>query len=250
MRLLILGDSHSIYSFAGIAEAKIYHCGPVTMHRAARDGIWSLLPKNCRLRNDDILILSLGEIDSRMHVKSQALRRGLPIEVVVDDLCNRFSHTLKEFRKECTTVVSLSCIIPFNPRFELYGTEDDIDTRITEERIIRDRMNMLMSEMGVPFIDFRSHFSNRNGSLITEMGDGACHIDTRQSKPVSEAVNSTLGIKTTFVAPAWPPKNRAEPYYTSYSQWAKAIAKTPEKQVWRPIIRLLRKHLLSPKLPK
>jgi hypothetical protein len=244
MKLFTLGDSHSIYSFAGIAEAKIFHCGPVTMHRAAKDGIWSLVPKNCRLRNGDMLILSFGEIDSRMHIKKRALHLDLSLETIVDDLCLRFDKALTRFQRECKATVSLSCIVPFNPDFADYGANDDRETRVIEERIIRRRMNMLMSEMGVPFIDFRSHFSNEDGSIVATMCDGACHIDTRQSKPVADAVSSTLGINTTFAAPDWPPKKRVEPYHVSYSQWAKSIGKKPEKYILRPVMQAAKRRFL------
>ena len=243
MRLLTLGDSHAIYSFAGVAEAKIYHACTITMHRAARDGIWSVVPSNCKFKTGDFVILSFGEIDGRAHIKRVAIRNGRSIVEEVDDLCARFAVALKKFEKTCPAKIVLSCIVPYQPHYLDNGTDDDIETRIREAKVIQDRMNHHLSKMGYPFIDFRKYFANPDGSMVFTMGDFRSHIDSRQSLPVVDEIRKTLNIDVSFAEPPWPAKPRREPLPAKKRLWhfCKEIIKLPEKILLRPIKRAIRK---------
>ena len=149
MTLMTLGDSHSLFSFAGVANAKIFWRGPVTMHRAARDGIASLIPRNCRPKSGDVLILSFGEIDSRTHIPRLARANGRPTSEETDLLLDRFEEALRHFLATCPAIVALSCIVPFNAAFlepQWYGSDDECRVDV---KAIRDRMNARMAAMGV-----------------------------------------------------------------------------------------------------
>lgn len=248
MRLLTLGDSHAIYNFAGVAEAKIYHAGTVTMHRAARDGIWSLVPRNCKFRTGDYVILSFGEIDGRAHIKRVAVRNGRSITEEVDELCARFAVALEEFKTTCPATIALSCIVPYQPHYLDNGTDDDLVTRIREARLIQDRMNLHLSNMGYPFIDFRKYFSNPDGSMVFTMGDYRSHIDSRHSLPVVDEIRKTLSINVSFAEPPWPAKDRREPQPLTKRLWrfCKDIIKLPEVILLRQVKRAIRKNRSEP----
>ncbi len=202
MVLRVLGDSHSLWSYAGIEEARIYWRGPRTMHRAARDGIESLVPWWLRFKADDYLILSFGDIDARVHIPRLAKLNGRTELQEVELLCDRFQTALDEFRSRCPATIAVSCLIPFPP---------DYDGDHGKQREIRNRMNERLSSLGVPFIDYRAAFDAGDGTIRKDLWDQTVHILPSAARPVAIAVEHALGIKTT---PAEIParlKARAEP---------------------------------------
>ena len=210
MRLLVLGDSHSAYSFCGVKGAKIFWRGPVTMHRAARDGIASLVPPNCIPATGDVMVLSFGEIDCRVHIEKQAKLKGRSAIQEADDLCDRFGTALNAFSKTCPAQLALACIVPFNPQFlELTGR--DLDRHIRQQSRIRDHVNERLRRTGFPFVDFRSSFSNEDGTIIPSLSDRNFHINSGKSQAVVDALNSALGSNFKFSKPFLLPLDHAQP---------------------------------------
>lgn len=224
MTLMTLGDSHSLYSFAGVAEAKIYWRGPVTMHRAARDGISSLVPKNCRPINSDVLVLSFGEIDSRTHVARVARQNGRSSMDEADALCDRFQLALDRFKAKCPARLALACIGPFNPAYLEYEGYETEDACRADVKAIRNRMNVRMAAMGVAFVDFRAGYSNPDGSIIPAFSDDNVHIDPRHSEPVLAALRTTVGGQFNLRQPPWPPNSLAEkPYQSPWKRFRRSV---------------------------
>jgi hypothetical protein len=224
MTLITLGDSHSLYSFAGIREARIYWRGPVTMHRAARDGIASLIPKNCRPIDGDVVVLSFGEIDSRVHVARIGRENGRTSIEEADALCDRFQMALDRFKATCPARVAIACIGPFNPAYlEYNGYENEAACR-ADVKVIRDRMNDRMAKMGVAFVDFRDGYSNPDGSIIPSLSDNNVHIDPRNSEPVLAALKQAVGGQFSLRQPPWPPDSLAEkPYQSPWKRFRRAV---------------------------
>jgi len=214
MRLISLGDSHSLFSFAGVDGVKIYWRGPVTMHRAARDGLLSLIPKNYRATSKDILILSFGEIDCRAHLVKQARRNGRSAVQEADILCDRYYEALKRFSSGFPGKLALSCIIPLNINTLDTCDYNDIEACLADAVAVRRRMNERLEAMGFPFVDFREFFDAGNGTIIQERSDFDAHIDSRLSQPVIDAIRSSLSVECLPRIPPWPwPKALAEPEY-------------------------------------
>lgn len=215
MALLTLGDSHSLFCYAGVAEARIYWRGPVTMHRAGRDGIRSLVPKNCRPERQDILILSFGEIDCRVHIPKIAHSRQINTKSETLALCDKFELAFEKFSKKNQSRLAISCVIPpsrFGLPIELYRNEDEA---FEDAVIIRDTMNNRLSQMA-PLIDFRASFRTASGELCPDKSDGSIHIDSRESKPVVDAINAVMNTSYETTAPVWPhPFPMAQPPYIS-----------------------------------
>lgn len=204
VQLLIVGDSHSIFNFGGVAEAKIYHVPGVTMHRAARDGIKSIIPEHCEPKAGDTLILSLGEIDSRAQIPKHARLNSTSVLAEADALCDRFEIALNAFRKECPVKVAMCCIIPFNPYSLSHDFYSSHEEAVSDARSIRQHMNDRMKNMGVPFLDIRPDFSNPDGTLIPSKSDATLHLDPRISAPMLEELKRALGESFSSMDPPWP----------------------------------------------
>lgn len=215
MALLTLGDSHALFCYAGVADARIYWRGPVTMHRVARDGISSIVPGNFKPSRDDVVLLSFGEIDCRAHIPKIASVRQTSTRAETLTLCDRFEKAFVKFSKRCPARLAISCVVPPSKEgllTEYYrGAEECLEDAIA----IRDIMNHRLSGIA-PLIDFRDSFRSVDGSLLPEMSDGLMHIDSRKSQPVIAALNSAMGTAYTSIEPKWPhPFPMAMPPYIS-----------------------------------
>lgn len=213
--LFTLGDSHSLWNFAGVDGAKIFWRGPITMHRAARDGIKILVPRNCKPKSGDILVLSFGDIDCRAHIAKQAAAQGTTTEVQVDLLCDRFEVAVERFRKRCRATLAISCILPparVGLPIEYYPSEEAC---FEDAKAIRERMNHRLSRIA-PLIDFREYFTDGAGALKLCVSDTGIHIDSRNAQPVADALNDAFHVSFRTIVPTWPNvKQMAQPGYVS-----------------------------------
>lgn len=204
MRLLSLGDSHAMYTFAGVAEAKLYWIGPVTMHRAARDGIRSLVPDFLKLTAEDTIIFCFGEIDCRAHIRKQVTRNNSDSMAEVDLLTSRYAQALAAFQKTTKAKLALSCVPPFvveHLEHELYETRDECQA---DAKRIRERMNQNLSDLGYSFVDYYADVVQPDGAFKPEFTDGICHLDSRRSRPVIKALERLFPVKFTHRDPPWP----------------------------------------------
>lgn len=215
MPLLTLGDSHALFCYAGVADARIYWRGPVTMHRVARDGISSIVPGNFKPSRDDVVVLSFGEIDCRAHIPKIASGRQTSTRAETLALCDRFEKAFVQFAKKYPARLAISCVIP--PSKEVLLTEyyRSADECFEDAIAIRNVMNDRLSGIA-PLIDFRDSFRSVDGGLLPEMSDGLMHIDSRKSQPIVAALNSAMGTAYTSIEPKWPhPFPMAMPPYIS-----------------------------------
>lgn len=181
-------------NFGGIKGAKLFWRGPITMHRAARDGIESLIPGNFRPKKQDLIVFSFGEIDCRKHIKKQSIINNRSIEDEVNLLCSRFELSLDKYKKRKNTKIALSCIVPFSKQFLDYAWHTSERECLIEAKAIRDLMNQRLSQMSVPFVDFSSYFSDPDGSFKEGYSDNNVHINVQHSKPVADALTHATGI--------------------------------------------------------
>jgi len=215
MSLLTLGDSHALFCYAGVAGARIFWRGPVTMHRAARDGLRSIVPGNCRPKADDVLVLSFGEIDCRVHIPRIASLKQTCTKQETLALCDRFGDAVNSFSKKCPSRLAISCIIP-PPKTGLATEFYRDENECFEDAIaIRETMNARLSQIA-QLVDFRSSFMDSTGQLNPEMCDGYVHIDSRCSRPVVDALNLAMDTSYALIEPLWPhPFPMAQPPYIS-----------------------------------
>jgi hypothetical protein len=204
LRLFTLGDSHSLFTFAGVAEARIHYLGPVTMHRAARDGIATLVPDYLTLSANDIIVLCFGEIDCRVHIAKHAKLNNRSTLDEVDALTERYLKAVASFGSSTSAKVCLCCVPPFAAdalHLEHYPSKEHCTA---DAKLIRERMNGNLANAGFPFVDYYHYVALPDGSFKSDMSDGICHLDSRRSEPVLKALESLLSVKFSRREPPWP----------------------------------------------
>ena len=201
MRLCVIGDSHSLFCYCEVAEASIFWLGPVLMHRIARDGLQSVLPRRCKLARFDALVLVFGEIDCRVHVTGIAKRDGKPVAAVVEDLVARFVAVIGDVQREFAKPIAICCVIPPMPPLALEpGETQDGACRVQVDirRLMNDRLRVLAAGRGIRFIDFYDAYAAETGELKPGMSDGVVHIGRGQTRAIVEATVASLEMPLTY----------------------------------------------------
>lgn len=201
MKLCVAGDSHSLFCFCEVAEASIFWLGPVLMHRVARDGLRSVLPRSCRLGDYDALFLVFGEIDCRVHVANIAARDGLPVAAVVEDLAARFVVAIGDVQRDCAKPIAICCVIPPMATLALQPGETQDEARRSQigvRRLMNERLRALAAERGIRFIDFYDAYAAKTGELEPSLSDGVVHIGRGQTKAIVDATAACLGVPLTY----------------------------------------------------
>jgi hypothetical protein len=189
----VIGDSHSMYCFAAIREARIRYLPLLTAHRVGRDGIMSVIPTDFQIGDGDRLITSFGEIDCRAHVENIAARRGLSAEAILDDLADRYTAALRVLSARGVEVW-VSCVIPPSRRSQM--DETAIRAQVSIRRALNERLALRAADRGLGFLDFYDRIAGPDGVLPNRASapDGF-HVDANRVDAIREVVSSTLGIR-------------------------------------------------------
>jgi hypothetical protein len=151
------------------------------MHRAARDGLSSLLPSRYKPKRSDLLLLSFGEIDCRAHIPVRGRATGSSLESEIDGLCSRYEDEIALFQPQFPGRIAIACVIP--PAHYLPRTThpyESLEQYIAEQVAIRSRMNKRLSAIpNTLFFDCTGDVAAADGSLPPELSDDVCHLDPR-----------------------------------------------------------------------
>lgn len=192
MTVRSFGDSHSMFTFAGLPVTP-HHVGPWTMHRIARDGMHD----SPAFKDGDSLIFCFGEIDVRCHVKKQAVDQGCDPQVVIDKLSEDYMASLVKFgqsRPELELFV-LSVVPPARAfpqeNFPFIGSDQE---RASFTKSLNARLRQLCSSAGIGYIDVHTTYADDQGMLPISLADG-CTIHIGNTRFVGPALVAA-GVNT------------------------------------------------------
>lgn len=176
----IYGDSHGWCCFRFLTLPNMNHSKPkITMHRIGRDNVIVNFNKD-DIREKDIIVLTYGEIDCRVHVNKQ-VDLGRNEDDVIHDLVKNYFRTIKNNLSHMNVTVVIVGVMPqtkssdYNEPFdnEIIGKEED---RIRCER----KMNKLLQKMSLEnnFIYFNPfyYYTREDGTLKYEYSDKTVHL--------------------------------------------------------------------------
>lgn len=190
----VIGDSHSVFTFAGIDGVTIHHIGPVTMKRIGRgffrdpedstgrhylkDTVLTNEILGMELKPSDVLIFSCGEGETRCFIKPQLECNSISLEELLQFLADRFLDRIKLFGRDGVCVGVLS-IVPPTTYDRAMGEMEPAGT--DEERALYTRtLNAILErgcrDRGLLFLDVYSRYVDEHGMMILELSDGGVHI--------------------------------------------------------------------------
>lgn len=139
---------------------KTFHLGPCLAYNTNRLNTTSrVLEKTQYLIDNNFfpqkanLMVALGEIDCRVHVKKQAELQNKSVEQIIDDILQNFSQYLqmlkdKEFNVICWGPIASQKECAIDPAFPRYGTETERN-KITE--IYNHKLERLCQNLGIKY---------------------------------------------------------------------------------------------------
>lgn len=174
MKIHAIGDSH-IRSFKNNNTFIVYQNWAGTAFKLSEEGHKSILNILKILREEkidkknDILLLSFGEIDCRLHIYNVHKKDDIPINVLIDKTVVNYGEMITRV-KELGFRVSIYNVPPsqnvLNRWNILYFAPLDIRVQIVKE--FNKKLNIFCKENTVLFIDIYSKISDENGVVLPE----------------------------------------------------------------------------------
>lgn len=206
-RIRVVGDSHALFGFARVREAKIHWLGPVTMHRLGRDGCFEAV-RHLDIPTGSVVVFCCGEIDVRCHLGRVADESGKPIEHVIRGVVSRYLGSLRQYGEQAGAERVVACAAPpparsyvTNPDLPEYGPLRD---RISIRRRLNDFLRAESAELDVEFLEFPNSFEAADGSLKRHLSDGNVHVAPACAHELCRALSRLLSRDLTFEADPMP----------------------------------------------
>lgn len=180
-----IGDSHThvlrgVYPFAvtWLGSATAFNLGNPASSTGSADKLAEALGRVDKRR--DVVLLALGEIDSRIHVFLQFMRREqrCSFEEIVDEIITRYGEVVLRLKREGYRVVVQS--VPATPYqdniYEVDHYADD-ETRAEIVRVFNGTLKAWCEGHGIEYLDLYSVVSDKRGFILKELTDDGTHLN-------------------------------------------------------------------------
>jgi hypothetical protein len=183
--IYIYGDSHAYFSFKNLKlEYEERHCFAITMFRIGRDNMIINFNKE-ELKNNDIIILSYGEIDCRCHIQRQ-INSGKNEEDVINELVTNYFMTIINNIMDRDLIVVIVGIIPPTKQYDyeqlngpilhafpFVGTDED---RVRYTQKMNEKLEAMCSSHNFFYFNPYPYYTRANGTLKYEFSDSTVHL--------------------------------------------------------------------------
>lgn len=149
------------------------------------------------LRPDARIIISLGEIDIRLHVLKQSEQNDKPVESVIDDIIRNYKKLINNLLKDgydvCCwgPIASQKDTLPEDPNFPRYGSETD---RNNATMIFNQKLRDICLEEGAVYLSIYDKLVNSEGMTKAEyLSADNFHLSQR-AMPLAIAEFEKAGI--------------------------------------------------------
>lgn len=193
--IISIGDSHGVLVMGSIPRCRIWGLGSITMHRVARDGFAALGVAADRIGQGHGVVISLGEIDARMHIVKQSQRQSRPLEQIVTDLADPyFAELQRTFGTRPDIRLIISGIAPpvraqdTSPDF-FYGDDND---RLAAHNLMNWAIKKHCDAMGYGYLDVYGKYCDAKGFIRRNLSDGSHHIGPQCHKMVQRDIENIL----------------------------------------------------------
>lgn len=190
--LYSLGDSHTWCTRGPFSRLFV---DGLTLHRFGRDGEAIRLVENFFQQPNDqiILLIVLGEIDVRCHIKPQ-LESGRELKEIVDTLSQGALYGIASIAARWGIISGFCGVIPpieheDHPGFPRRGT---IQERVSYQQALNDSLWLTLVSAGVPFFEPYGPFTEPDGTLRPADSDGTVHLSRGCGHPVFGPIASRL----------------------------------------------------------
>ena len=183
--IYLYGDSHIKAGFQNMKLKHIdLHYPSITMFRIGRDNIIINFDKNMVLNENDVIVLSYGEVDCRCHIQNQ-INNGKHEDNIINELIDKYFLTIKNnILTKCKIIIV--GVIPTTKKNDYESLNGPILHEFPfvgkdEDRVrYTDKVNKKLEELALihNYIYFNpyNYYTRQDGTLKYELSDTSVHL--------------------------------------------------------------------------
>lgn len=188
----VFGDSHSYFGFSekGVRDYifnynnistpfSIHWLAGKTMHGVGNDGLKVLNFKGHGVKENDVVLLTFGEVDVRAHIGKQRDQQHRTVDEITTVLVNNFFNTINVNRKSFNNVVCVvMAVMPptnncYNPQVPFYGQLQD---RVEITKLLNTKLVSMCERENMFFLSTHDLIANADGTLNLALSDNCVHV--------------------------------------------------------------------------
>jgi len=183
--IYIYGDSHAHYSFKNLKlDYKDLHCPSITMFRIGRDNIIINFDKNRITSENDIIIISYGEVDCRCHIQRQ-INNGKEEDNIINELVDKYFLTIRNNIIGKSKIIIVGIIPPTKQNdyeilhgpvlheFPFVGKDED---RVRYTNKVNNKLEEYSNKNNYIYFNPYAHYAREDGTLKHELSDTTVHL--------------------------------------------------------------------------
>jgi hypothetical protein len=197
----VIGDSH-VVPFRGSMPFLAHHLGAATAYNLVKknsstksnEQLFKIIKK---LGNKDIVMLSFGEIDCRIHIYYQHKKSNerYSISDLIDRTISNYGEVMAQLKERgvnfCVYCVSPATAVGNEYKYPFYGTPE---VRSQINWMFNEKLRTFCQSNGYKFIDIYDRVSDRDGLMLKEYAGDDIHLNRKAVELVRAEIKGKMMI--------------------------------------------------------
>jgi hypothetical protein len=197
----VVGDSH-VVPFRGSMPFLTHHLGAATAYNLnkknsttkSNEQLFKVINK---LGKKDIVMLSFGEIDCRIHIYYQYKKSNEKYSIgeLIDRTISNYGEVMAQLRGRqvnfCVYCVSPATKVGNEYKYPFYGT---LEIRSQINRTFNEKLRAFCQKNGYKFIDIYDAVTDKDGLMLKEFSGDDIHLNKKAVGLVRTEIRTKLGI--------------------------------------------------------
>ncbi len=197
----VIGDSH-VVPFRGSMPFLAHHLGAATAYNLIKknsttkssEKLFKVIEK---LGKKDIVMLSFGEIDCRIHIYYQHKKgnEADSISELIDRTIANYGEVMAQLKQRgvnfCVYCVSPATNVDNEYKYPFYGTAE-VRSRIN--RMFNEKLGAFCQSKGYKFVDIYDRVADKDGLMLKEYAGDDIHLNKKAVGLVRSELRDKMGI--------------------------------------------------------
>jgi hypothetical protein len=197
----VIGDSH-VVPFRGSMPFLAHHLGAATAYNLTKKNSTTrsneqLFKVINKLGEKDIVMLSFGEIDCRIHIYYQHKKSNgkYSIEELIDRTISNYGEVMAQLKQRgvnfCIYCVSPATNVGNEYKYPYYGTAE---VRSQINSMFNEKLRAFCHSKGYKFIDIYDRVADRDGLMLKEYAGDDIHLNRKAVRLVRSELRGKVGL--------------------------------------------------------
>ena len=197
----VIGDSH-VVPFRGSMPFLAHHLGAATAYNLnkknsttkSNEKLFKVIDK---LGKKDIMMLSFGEIDCRIHIYYQYKKSNEihSISELIERTISNYGEVMEQLKERrvnfCVYCVSPATDVGNEYKYPFYGTAE---VRSQINRMFNEKLRAFCQNNGYKFIDIYDRVADKYGLMLKEYAGDEIHLNKKAVRLVKSELRDKMGI--------------------------------------------------------